>query len=475
MSTYIRPFLLSCLKLADVLIFILSMLLASWIDIRLKEIMSMELFFSMRIKLINSIGILSMILVWHLIFKRFKLYHSQRMNKILPEVVVGLKATAVATGIFACVGLVFGINVFTLRFLILFWITSSLLVILFRFFLRISLRQIRLLGRNLRFVLIVGTNLRAYEFAHMLEEKKELGYRIAGFVDNTIHLPNSSLHLLGNLDNFPQIIRDTVIDEVVIALPVRSFYEEIQRIVGKAEEHGLIIRYLSHLFETKIAQSRLEKIEQYTILTMSSGHHDGWTYVFKRAMDYTLSFILSIFLLPLIGILALIIKLTSEGPVFFKQDRVGRNKRIFKLYKFRTMVKNAEQLQKELESSNEMDGPVFKIKNDPRITALGRFLRRTSLDELPQIFNVLKGEISLVGPRPLPIRDYSGFDQDWQLRRFSVLPGITCTWQISGRNTISFEKWMQLDMEYIDNWSLRGDIVILLKTIPAVVFKKGAA
>jgi lipopolysaccharide/colanic/teichoic acid biosynthesis glycosyltransferase len=174
-------------------------------------------------------------------------------------------------------------------------------------------------------------------------------------------------------------------------------------------------------------------------------------------------------------VVTLLIKLTSPGPVLFVQERVGLGKRRFRLYKFRTMIQGAEKKLAEVEHLNEMSGPVFKIKNDPRITKIGKFLRKTSIDELPQLINVLKGDMSLVGPRPLPVRDYNGFDQDWQRRRFSVRPGITCLWQVTGRSNVSFDKWMKLDMEYIDNWSLILDFKILILTIPAVLRGSGAA
>jgi len=188
-----------------------------------------------------------------------------------------------------------------------------------------------------------------------------------------------------------------------------------------------------------------------------------------------LSLFLLILLAPLFAIVALVIKLTSPGPVFFSQERMGVNKRRFRIHKFRTMVPNAERMQTELEEHNEVSGPVFKIKNDPRLTPIGRNLRRASIDELPQLLNVLMGHMSLVGPRPLPVRDYEGFREDWQRRRFSVRPGITCLWQVKGRSTIGFDEWMRLDLQYMDEWSIWLDLKILARTIPVVMKGTGAA
>jgi len=171
---------------------------------------------------------------------------------------------------------------------------------------------------------------------------------------------------------------------------------------------------------------------------------------------------------------AILIKLGSPGPILFIQKRLGLNKRQFNMVKFRTMVVGAEKRMRDVEHLNEVSGPVFKMKHDPRITPLGAFLRKTSIDELPQLFNVFKGEMSLVGPRPLPVRDYEGFNEDWQRRRFSVKPGMTCLWQVHGRSSISFEKWMELDLQYIDGWSLWLDCRILMLTIPADFEGSGA-
>jgi lipopolysaccharide/colanic/teichoic acid biosynthesis glycosyltransferase len=191
-------------------------------------------------------------------------------------------------------------------------------------------------------------------------------------------------------------------------------------------------------------------------------------------LDVTLAAGALLILSPILLIAAVAIKLTSSGPIFFLQERIGVNKRRFKMFKFRTMVPNAETLLADLEKHNEAGGPVFKIKNDPRITTIGKLLRRSSIDELPQLLNVLKGDMSLVGPRPLPVRDYEGFNEDWQRRRFSVKPGITCLWQVNGRSGISFDQWMLLDLRYMDEWSIWLDLKILAKTVPAVFRGAGA-
>jgi exopolysaccharide biosynthesis polyprenyl glycosylphosphotransferase len=416
-----------------------------------------------------------MIFLWHFLFNSFQLYRSRRLNKGSQEWKDIFKATTSGAAIFILIGHVFRIGVFTPLFMVFFWFSSTILTVLFRRVLRYALNRVRLHGRNLRSILIVGTNRRAYDFAHMIEEKRELGYRVIGYVDNNIYLSNGGIRLLGTMESFPVIIRNHVIDEVVVTLPVKSCYEKIQKIIQQAEEQGITIRYLSDLFGTKIARLKGEMVEDFSLMTMNCGPQDGWQHLAKQITDIILASTLILLTLPLMLFVAVAIKLTSPGPVFFLQKRVGQNKRQFRLCKFRTMMIGAENMQSELEDRNEMDGPVFKMKNDPRVTKIGRLLRKTSIDELPQLFNVFKGDMSLVGPRPLPVRDYNGFNKDWQLRRFSILPGITCTWQINGRNDTAFEKWMKMDMEYIDNWNLSSDFKILIKTIPAVLRRNGAA
>ena len=329
-------------------------------------------------------------------------------------------------------------------------------------------------------MLIVGTNQRAIRFAKKVQSRPDLGYNIIGFVEKSDWIASKEFNQLGyqavvDFEGFPEFIRENVVDEVVICLPMKSLYQVCADIVMLSQEQGIIVRVMSDFFHSQSGKSKADYLEGDALVSIYTGAMNGWQVVVKRVLDFILSFVMLVCLLPLLLIAYLLIKVTSPGPILFIQDRVGLNKRIFRLFKFRTMVPDAEKKITELEKFNEVSGPVFKMKNDPRITWIGKYLRRSSIDELPQLLNVLKGDMSLVGPRPLPIRDCEGFDKDWQRRRFSVRPGITCLWQIKGRSSISFEKWMELDMDYIDKWSLMLDLKILIMTIPAVLKGSGAS
>jgi exopolysaccharide biosynthesis polyprenyl glycosylphosphotransferase len=224
----------------------------------------------------------------------------------------------------------------------------------------------------------------------------------------------------------------------------------------------------------QIARSYVDELEGVPVMTFQSGPPDSWQLIMKRVIDILGSVALLVALAPLFALVMLLIRLESQGSIFFAQERIGLNKRRFRMLKFRTMVDGADRLQHMLEDLNEADGPVFKIKKDPRITRVGKFLRRFSIDEFPQLINVLLGDMSLVGPRPLPVRDVERIDIRWQKRRFSIKPGLTCLWQVSGRSEIGFNEWVRLDLDYIDRWSLGLDLLILLKTIPAVFKGPGA-
>jgi len=327
-------------------------------------------------------------------------------------------------------------------------------------------------------MVIIGTGERAQNFARKVKKTPELGYKIIGFIDDPwsgfLKFQGNGWRHLGGLNDFQEILRKNVIDEVVLSLPVKSHYDKICAIINLCEQQGIIIRFLSDLFDLKIAKSYIDNLDGTPLLTLHTVPVEQWHLVVKRVLDVTVSSIALLLLLPLFILVSVLIKLDSRGPVFFIQERVGLNKRRFKLFKFRTMIQDAEQLRDQLAKLNEVSGPVFKIKNDPRLTRVGKWLRRLSIDELPQLINVFIGDMSLVGPRPLPLVDYNGFNKEWYNRRFSVRPGITCIWQVNGRNNISFERWMELDINYIDNWSLLLDLKIILKTIPAVISCTGA-
>jgi exopolysaccharide biosynthesis polyprenyl glycosylphosphotransferase len=479
MATLRRVILLRALKLFDLTILFSAFLLARGLAFEGGSTVSFTEFFSMAVKVGNVVIFVGLLILWHTLLFSFGLYESRRLSNRVFEVADVLKATSLGALGVSVAGSIFGIRMATPSFLLVFWILSTAMLVCSRLLLRAILAQIRRRGRNLRNVLIVGTNARAVEFVDKVQAKPDLGYRILGFADQewvgSDPLPESSHGLVCDLKSLPVFLRENVVDEVVIALPIRSFHEDASRIAVVCEEQGIVFRVLSNLFDLKRARARAEQVDDDWWIAHHVGISEGWPLVMKRVLDFTVALAALSVVWPVLVLAALLIKLTSPGPIFFVQNRVGHNKRKFKIYKFRTMVVDAEARMRELEHRNEVSGPVFKIKHDPRVTPIGRLLRKTSIDELPQLINVLNGDMSLVGPRPLPVRDCQGFSEDWHRRRFSVRPGMTCLWQVSGRSSLSFDKWMELDMQYIDKWSFWLDLKILAQTVPAVLKGTGAA
>lgn len=477
MRHFRRRVLLNSFKMADLLILVIAFGVAT-VSVQQSGSMSLHQFLTMRISILNLVLFLGLMLCWHSLFTFLGLYYSMRLSSRESEVIVIVKATTLGTVAILVAANLFNMYLITPLFLVVFWSMSSVMTIVIRIMLRNFLGRVRDKGRNIRNIMLVGTNERAIQFAETIQRKPHLGYSIIGFVDtNWVDGDEGQLKdtlPLVHPESLADFLRDNVVDEVMICLPVREYYTQHDVIIAACMEQGVIVRVLADSLFSQLAQARMEYFEGSSILTIYTGTMGGLPLFLKRTMDIGLSSALLIILSPLFLAVALRIKWSSPGPVFFSQERLGLNKRRFYLYKFRTMVQGAEKMQKELEQFNEADGPVFKIKDDPRITPEGRFLRMTSIDELPQLLNVLKGDMSLVGPRPLPVRDYEGFDQRWFNRRFSVRPGMTCIWQIDGRSDIPFEQWIKLDLRYIDTWSLPLDFQILLKTIPAVVKGRGA-
>lgn len=315
------------------------------------------------------------------------------------------------------------------------------------------------------------------EFIRKVLIHKEWGYKIfAIFTESEllqqkyektiIMLPGKYMRVLNDL------MDGDLIDEVLY-LKRKIISAEVREIIRSCEEVGVTFKLRVKESLVKLTNAFRTEIADENFLTFTNIPHNPYQLAIKKVMDVLISLIVIIAFSPVFIFIALLIKLTSRGPIIFKQARVGLRGRPFDLYKFRTMVDNAEDIKKLLADKNEVDGPVFKIKDDPRVTKIGKFLRRTGLDELPQLFNVLRGEMSLIGPRP-PLLSETKQYKRWQLRRLSVKPGLSCFWQIKPqRNSIRFDKWMELDLAYIDNWSIRLDLIILFKTVGTVFKRSG--
>ncbi len=400
----------------------------------------------------------------------------RRFESPLSQAWIALRQAALASAVIA-VGAVAlaSADLASQGFLLAFFISLLVLRLGGRLAQQALLVRLRRRGRNLRIALIVGSGPRAARVLSEIEQHPEYGYFVEGFVDNPMPEPAMRLRHLGRLRELPQILRDTRVDEVFVALPLRSHYDEILRTIELCEEQGIAVHMPGNVFSLAVAEAKSTHLASTPLISIvSSGPMEGLPYLMKRSFDRIGAAALLLALSPVLATVALAIRYTMGAPILFRQPRVGYQRRVFECYKFRTMVNDAAERMAELEALNEVDGPVFKIKNDPRVTPLGAWLRKTSLDELPQLFNVLKGDMSLVGPRPLPLRDVGLFDRPALNRRFAVWPGITCTWQVSGRSDTSFQDWIAQDLEYVDNWSLAKDARILVQTVRAVLWSRGA-
>jgi exopolysaccharide biosynthesis polyprenyl glycosylphosphotransferase len=327
---------------------------------------------------------------------------------------------------------------------------------------------------DIRNVLIVGTGPEALDVRTKVEAHQELGMRVAGHLPgpNPAPMAIDENLILGTLFDLKRIVEDRVVDDVIFAIPVVESLACEQEI-GWCEEVGVTVHLRADLVRTLFARMYPTDLDGTPMLTVSATPRQPVALLVKRVTDIVGSAIALVVLSPVCALATVLVKTTSRGPILFSQERVGLNGRTFRLYKFRSMYRDAESRRESLSSLNEMSGPVFKIKADPRITPVGKWMRRFSIDELPQFWNVLAGDMSLVGPRPPIPAEVKKYER-WQRRRLSMKPGITCLWQVSGRNAIDFDDWMRLDLAYIDTWSLRLDVQILLRTVPVVLTAKGA-
>jgi exopolysaccharide biosynthesis polyprenyl glycosylphosphotransferase len=440
---------------------------------------SFEEFLSARVRLTNLLLFLCFAIGWYLIFSWHGLYRSRRIGQIKAEWWEVIKSVTLGTLLLSTIAFVTQISAINRTFLAAFFVTSLIATLLMRTALRFALVGARRKGRNLRNVVIVGSGPKGESLGREIRNRPDLGYLLLGYIDN-IPPPQNPLHgapekQLGCLADSERILENLEVDEVFIALPVIAYSETIAKIIAACETLGVVVRIPAEVFHLRFAKADVDYLDDTAILTLHTGNRPSLELVIKRAIDVACSAIALVLLTPVFIAIAAAIKLDSHGPVFFFQERVGSGRKTFWLAKFRTMVADAETRLIDLEQYNEVNGAAFKMTVDPRVTRVGRLLRKVSLDELPQLSNVLRGDMSLVGPRPLPVRDVQRFDAKWQKRRFSVRPGITCLWQANGRHEISFDHWMELDLQYIDHWSLKLDFEIMLKTIPVVLRGTGAS
>jgi exopolysaccharide biosynthesis polyprenyl glycosylphosphotransferase len=403
----------------------------------------------------------------------YKDFRTKTFFKTLIAILVAgvLTALALGTPIF-----LFKMVLISRLFIAITLVLTVLLLVVERHLLNIFLDYIHKLGYNQVNLLIVGTGRRAQEFIRVVKSHANWGLRIVGLIDDDHGMFGKEIEgyrVLGRIQDIPFIIHRKVIDRVIFVVP-RLWLNRIDEAILACEREGIPTTISMDLYNLRIATVRQTDFSGFPLLEFETFMAKEWQLFAKRTFDIFFSLFLLMLLAPLFIFIAVAIKLSSKGPVFFKQPRCGLNGRTFTLFKFRSMFVGAEMKRRELEKMNEMDGPVFKIKRDPRITPLGRILRHLSLDELPQLFNVLKGDMSFVGPRP-PLAIEVEMYKLWQRRRLSLKPGLTCIWQVSGRNKIGFEKWMEMDLEYIDKWSLWLDFKILVKTVFVVMFGYGAS
>lgn len=413
--------------------------------------------------------------IWSLAMYANGLYLSMRTRTYLEILWAIAKAAAVTFLLLGTFIFLLKLTFMSRMFFLLFMGLGFLFLWIEKTALFMSSHYVRRQGLNTRRLLIVGTGKRANDFVKRVDKHPEWGFEILGAIDDEPGRGVTKvgrLEVIGSLEDIPTIFHRDAIDDVVFVVP-RSRLNSLQGAIDDCETEGVAVTVAVDLFDTKLARSSVAELDGLPLLHFKTTHAKEWELLIKRLFDFTASGLGLVFLSPLFLVMAILIKATSKGPVFFKQSRLGLAGRRFTLYKFRTMRQGAHAVLSDVPDLQSMTTPEFKEKKTGWITPVGRFMRKFSIDELPQLINVFVGHMSIVGPRPTVPDEVEKY-KDWQRRRFSMKPGITCLWQVNGRNNIAFEDWMKLDLEYLDSWSLWLDAKILLKTVPVVIFGIGA-
>jgi len=404
------------------------------------------------------------------------LYDRRRTRSWLDEMRAIVNGTAI--GIVVLVVVVFAVQPLVYSRLIFFYagILVVILLGLARLVKSIVLARLRRRGRALDRVVIVGAGETGRTVMGNLVARPELGYQVVGFVDDNPDKGRTDIGrfpALGSVDNLPHVLEEHLVDEVIIALPWQA-HRKIIRLVNECQRVDVRPRIIPDLFQMSLSRVDVDDINGIPLIGVRDPSLSGFNLAMKRVADVAIASVALVLLSPLMLLIALAIRIDSPGPVLFRQRRVGKGGKHFEVFKFRSMIEGADAEQETLlQQAEEADGRRFKLKDDPRVTRSGRFLRRTSLDEVPQFYNVLRGEMSVVGPRPALPEEVAQY-QEWHKKRLELVPGMTGLWQVSGRSEIPFDEMVLLDVYYIENWSLGLDLRILLQTIPKVLFAEGA-
>jgi len=413
--------------------------------------------------------------IWGLLLSAAGFYRSHRTLPLGEEIWGAMKVSFGGTALLALAAYGLRLEFVSRFFLVVFGVVNFFFLATEKIALRLTSRFVRARGSNFRTVLLVGTGRKAAQLAEFLEARSYWGFKVLGYLDDDNGgqiRRDGRWPSLGRITDLEPVLMREVIDEVIFLIE-KGRLQQYEEALLVAERHGVRAHVSLDIFPHVLARPVLEELDGIPLLSFTTTPSNPLQLTVKRAIDLAVSSLLFLATLPIQALAVLAIKLSSPGPIYFRQTRCGLNGRLFKLMKFRTMYEGAEDHLHEISHLNEMTGPVFKASKDPRLTLVGQILRRLSIDELPQLWNVIRGDMSLVGPRP-PLPEEVARYAPWQRRRLSMAPGITCLWQVSGRNELDFDRWMELDLKYIDTWSPMLDLKILLKTVPAVLSGRGA-
>ncbi len=463
----------------ETLLLVASDILAFVVSVAIIILFSHFIFYG---RAFNSVSFFEYLMVFYLIValitakltKSYDFRVSMSSTQELPKIAMSLGFAGMLT---TSVGLFFVllIKLPVMRYVAILWPVAVVFTYLFRVATRIIIGVQRTRGNGLRNVLIVGAGRVGNDIAKKLKKNPYLGFKPIGFVDGNpmaLRGEKQELSILGKEEELGDLIEKYQIEHVIISFSDAGHQTSVDAIRNNQSVHATF-SVVPRFFEAMSEYDSADTIQSIPIVTLQHKNQKGWRLPVKRIIDIVGSGAVLILSTPFFVLLSILIKLDSKGPVFYKQERCTKDGKSFTMYKFRSMVANAQEEIKDLMSSNEAKGPIFKIKKDPRVTKIGAFLRKYSLDEFPQFINVLKGEMSLVGPRP-PIPEEVEDYNEWHLQRLSVKPGITGIWQVNGRSDLTFEEMVRMDVQYVNGWSLWLDIVLLIRTIPAVIARRGA-